>query len=63
MDWEEAAKPPKREIVIGEDLATLSVAELETRIATLEAEIERLRGEIKAKRAHTSAADALFRKG
>jgi uncharacterized small protein (DUF1192 family) len=41
-------------------LETLSVGELEARIAQLERELERCRSVIAAKRAHRSVADAVF---
>lgn len=59
MDWDEAR--PKPAAQIGEPLATLSVAELEARIAALEAEIVRVRDELKRKKAHEAAAAALFK--
>lgn len=48
--------------VIGEDLAAVSVAELEARIALLGAEIERVRAEIGRKTASREAAAAVFRR-
>ncbi|MEZ5853513.1 MAG: DUF1192 domain-containing protein [Hyphomicrobiaceae bacterium] len=62
MDWDEPLKSPKRTIVVGEDLSALSVAELQARIATLNEEIERIGREITSKKAHTNAADALFKR-
>jgi uncharacterized small protein (DUF1192 family) len=61
MDPEESAPKRKPEIVIGEDLALLSVAELEQRIQILEAEIVRSKTSISGKQASKSAADAFFR--
>lgn len=57
-------EPAKKKVVheIGQDLSTLSVGELEERIAQLHAEIERLQAEKSAKGATRSAADALFRR-
>lgn len=46
---------------IGCDLSTVSVDELEERIALLAAEMERLRAEKERKRASREAADAFFR--
>jgi uncharacterized small protein (DUF1192 family) len=63
MDWDEARAKPLRALVVGEDLKTLSVAELEARFATLEAEIERTRTEIASKKAHSAAAASLFKSG
>lgn len=62
MDWDEHRPAPARSAAIGENLETLSVAELEGRIAAFAAEIERIRAELETKRAHESAAEALFRK-
>ncbi len=61
MDWDEARAKPQRILVVGEDLKTHSVAELEDRIATLEAEIARARAEITTKKAHSAAAASLFK--
>ena len=47
---------------IGQDLALLSVAELEERIGQLRAEIVRLEAEMTAKGATRQAAEALFRR-
>lgn len=47
---------------LGEDLATLSIDELQARIGLLEAEIGRLRAAITAKDASRIAASAFFRK-
>ena len=60
----EPDEPRKRkpEIVPGEDLSTLSVYELEARIATLESEIARAHDAIRAARASKSAADAFFKR-
>jgi uncharacterized small protein (DUF1192 family) len=54
------ARKPKPSIVIGEDLAMLSVEELHERIATLTAEIARLEAAIAAKQSSRAAADAVF---
>ena len=55
--------PPKKPggVMIGENLATLSVAELERRIKDLEGEIERVRLELDRKRKHEAAAHSLFK--
>lgn len=53
-------KPP--EIVLGEDLSTMSEFELNGRIASLESEIARCREAINARKATKSAADAFFRR-
>ena len=44
MDWDELKPEPPKAITVGEDLKTLSVAELEARIVTFTAEIERRQG-------------------
>jgi uncharacterized small protein (DUF1192 family) len=61
MDLEDAVPKKKPEIVIGEALDLLSVAELENRIRCLEAEIARCREAIGSKQASKKAADAFFR--
>ena len=60
MDLDDAPKKPAN-MVIGENLDAISVAELEQRIQALESEIIRLRAEIDKKQASRSAADAFFR--
>jgi uncharacterized small protein (DUF1192 family) len=57
-------QPRKKQpdIVLGEDIATLSAHELGNRIAALEAEIARCREAIAARDATKSAADAVFRR-
>lgn len=60
MDLDDAPKKPAN-MVIGENLDAISVAELEQRIQVLESEIIRLRAEITKKQASRSAADAFFR--
>ncbi len=51
----------KPEVPIGDDLALLSVEELEWRIAILRQEILRLEAAISTKRASRSAADSVFK--
>ena len=46
---------------IGDNLETLSVAELENRVRDLEAEIARVNVELQRKRQHEAAARALFK--
>lgn len=53
---------PKSVHEIGQDLSTLSLAEIDERIAALRAEIERLDETRARKDASRSAADAFFRK-
>lgn len=62
MDWDEPQKQPTSAVTTGADLKTLSIGELEARIAALAAEIERVRGEIAAKKKHEELAGALFKK-
>jgi uncharacterized small protein (DUF1192 family) len=63
MDWDEIApKKPKTNATVGDSLSTLSVAELEARIADFEREIERVKTELETKRKHEQAASALFKK-
>lgn len=63
MDWDDIApKKPKTGAAVGDSLATLSVAELEARIAEFEREIARVKAELEAKRRHEQAASALFKK-
>ncbi|MGI9404695.1 MAG: DUF1192 domain-containing protein [Hyphomicrobium sp.] len=62
MDWDEITPKPVTGIVVGESLATLSVAELQARIKDLEREIERVKAELDAKQRHESAASAIFKR-
>jgi uncharacterized small protein (DUF1192 family) len=50
------------DIVLGEDIATLSAHELEKRIAALDLEIARCREAIVARNATRSAADQFFKR-
>jgi uncharacterized small protein (DUF1192 family) len=50
------------EIILGQDLSTMSEHELIARITALEEEIARSREAIKARQSTKSAADAFFRK-
>jgi uncharacterized small protein (DUF1192 family) len=53
--------PKKRpDMLIGENLDAISIAELIQRIDTLELEIARIRAEIANKQSSRSAADAFF---
>ncbi len=62
VDLDDLMPSKKRSgVVIGENLSTLSVAELEKRITDLESEIERVRVERDKKRKHEAAAQALFK--
>ena len=49
-------------VVIGEDLATLSIGELEERIELLKAEISRIQETLAAKRASLDVADSFFKR-
>ncbi len=60
MDWEEPVAK-KTGVALGEPLASLSLGELEARIAALNSEIERVKAEIAKKRAHEAAAAAIFK--
>ena len=63
MDWDDITpKKPKIAAAVGDSLSTLSVAELEARIAEFEREIVRVKVELEAKRKHEQAASALFKK-
>jgi uncharacterized small protein (DUF1192 family) len=55
---------PKKKIVheIGQELALLSVKELQERIALLKEEIVRLEGDIVRKQSSRNAADTFFKK-
>ena len=55
---------PKKKIVheIGQELALLSVGELNERIQLLQEEIERLRADIARKQASRGAADQFFKR-
>lgn len=62
MDWDDIRPKPAKGISLGEDLASLSVAELEARIAALQKEIDRVEAERAAKKSHEAAAAALFKR-
>jgi uncharacterized small protein (DUF1192 family) len=62
MDIEDPRPVKKPEILIGENLDLLSVAELEHRITILESEIIRIREALSRKQAGKAAADAIFRR-
>ena len=62
MDWDEIKTPPIMTFAIGDDLTTLSIGELEARIAALQAEVARVSAELDAKRVRTAAADQLFKR-
>ena len=60
FDDEDRAKP-RPDLVIGEDLDTISIEELEKRITLLEAEISRLRAEIVSKQSTRASAENFFK--
>ncbi len=62
MDWDDLKPKPVKAITLGEDLKSLSVAELDQRIVALTQEIERVRQELQAKKAHEAAAAAVFKR-
>lgn len=62
MDWDEQKSKPAAGISLGDDLATMSVGELEARIAALTREIDRVKAEIATKKARNAAADSLFKR-
>ena len=59
LENEPRAKP---QMVIGEILDAISIAELEQRIIALDSEIVRIRAEIVKKQTGKAAADAFFKK-
>ena len=62
MDLDDLLPPKKPSgTAIGDNLQTLSVAELEKRITDLETEIALVRVELDRKRQHEAAARALFK--
>ncbi len=60
MDLENEPRP-KPNMVIGENLDDISVAELEQRVSALDSEIARIRAEIAKKQSSKAAAAAFFR--
>jgi uncharacterized small protein (DUF1192 family) len=60
MDWDDV-KPKAKGVALGENLETLSIAELTARVEALKAEIERVAAEIARKQAHEQAASKLFK--
>jgi uncharacterized small protein (DUF1192 family) len=62
MDWDEHKPRPAKAVTLGEDLRTLSIAELDQRLVELAIEAERVRTEIQTKKAHEAAADAVFKR-
>jgi uncharacterized small protein (DUF1192 family) len=62
MDWDELKPKPAKGITLGESLESLSIAELEARIAALETEIQRVMDNVARKKAHEAAATAVFKR-
>jgi len=62
MDWDDLKPKAPKAVTLGENLESLSVAELDARIVSLEQEIERVRTELAAKKAHEAAAAAIFKR-
>jgi uncharacterized small protein (DUF1192 family) len=54
-------KKPKAQITVGENLESISIAELQTRLVTLKDEIRRVEVEIDKKQASKAAASAFFK--
>ena len=55
-------KKQKTETIVGQDISTLSVTELERRIAALEEEIVRTRQALTARAATKDAAESVFKR-
>jgi len=62
VSFDEEAPKRKSYLVVGEELATLSIDELEERIAILQAEIARIEAAITAKRESLGVADSFFKR-
>lgn len=62
MDWDEPKANPDRSIVLAQDLAAVSVDELQQLASALESELVRLRAEIETKKARFAAADQFFKR-
>jgi uncharacterized small protein (DUF1192 family) len=62
MDWDDLKPKAPKGITLGENLESLSVAELHARIAALNAEITRVEAELAAKKAHEAAAASIFKR-
>jgi uncharacterized small protein (DUF1192 family) len=60
MDIEDRPQP-KPNMVIGENLDSISITELEQRIVSLDSEISRIRAEIAKKQASKAAAASFFK--
>lgn len=62
VDWDELQPKAPKGVTLGESLESLSVAELQARIAALNAEITRVEAELAAKKAHEAAAASIFKR-
>jgi uncharacterized small protein (DUF1192 family) len=62
MDWDDLKPKPPKAVTVGDDLRSLSLAELEARIAALTEEIERVKAELAAKKRHEEAAASIFKR-
>jgi uncharacterized small protein (DUF1192 family) len=62
MDWDDLKPKAPKGVTLGENLESLSVAELQARIAALNAEIVRVEAELAAKKAHEAAAASIFKR-
>ncbi len=62
MDWDDVKPKALQGVTLGESLESLSVAELQARIAALTAEIARVEAELAAKKAHEAAAASIFKR-
>jgi uncharacterized small protein (DUF1192 family) len=62
MDWDDLKPKPPKAVTVGEDLRSLSQAELEARIVVLNEEIERVKVELDAKKRHEEAAASIFKR-
>jgi len=62
MDWDDLKPKPPKGVTVGEDLHSLSQAELEARIAVLNEEIERVKAELATKKRHEEAAASIFKR-
>jgi uncharacterized small protein (DUF1192 family) len=61
MDWDDVRPKPESRITLGDNLTTLSIADLRHRISACETEIDRLRAEIAKREAHEQAASQIFK--
>ncbi|HJU32584.1 MAG TPA: DUF1192 domain-containing protein [Hyphomicrobiaceae bacterium] len=62
IDWDDLKPKATKGVTLGESLESLSVGELEARIAALRKEIERVETELATKKAHEAAAAAIFKR-